>query len=94
MLLFIMLPSLALLAISPESEELYYRFVYLIPFQILAAMGFQWIINKMKPIEVKLKINGTYFYMFKILLATLITLFLFNYSLRSVDEAMIHLVES
>ncbi|NWG09039.1 MAG: hypothetical protein HXX80_01785 [Nitrososphaerales archaeon] len=93
MLLWVMIPSLALFFVSPESEALYYRLVYLIPFQILAAMGLKWILDKVKDMEIKFKIDRTYSHIIIVLMIVLTMLLLFNYSLRSVDEAMIYMPE-
>jgi hypothetical protein len=89
MLLWIIIPSLALLALSSGQELFFYRLVYLIPLQILAAMGLYSIFNRLKDAERKFRLNLTYSYTLRILLFTLIILFLLNYSLRSVDEAII-----
>lgn len=88
MLLWVAVPSLVLLTISPAQDELYYRLVYLIPFQILAALGLQSILNKLRDIEQKFKLNPAYSRLLNVLLVSLIMLFLLNYSLRSVDEAL------
>jgi len=90
LLLWVIVPSLALLAIPPGQESLYYRVIYLIPFQILAAIGLCWILNKLKDIEHKFKLNRTYSYILRASLFTLVVLFLLNYALRSVDEAVIY----
>jgi hypothetical protein len=89
-LLWVIVPSLALFAISSGQELFFYRLIYLIPFQILAALGLRSIFNRLKYVEHKFKLNATHFYMLRILLFTLVLLFLLNYSLRSVDEAMIY----
>jgi membrane protein CcdC involved in cytochrome C biogenesis len=91
MLLWVIVPSLALLIISPGQEMFIYRLVYLIPFQILAAIGLNSIFNKLKDVERKFKLSATYSYVLRILLFTLIVLLLLNYSLRSVDEAIIYI---
>jgi hypothetical protein len=90
MLLWIIIPSLALLAVSPGQEMFFYRLVYLIPFQILAAIGLHSIFNRLKDVERKFKLSATHSYVLRILFFTLVVLFLLNYSLRSVDEAMIY----
>jgi hypothetical protein len=88
-LLWVIIPSLALFAMSPAQEVLYYRLVYIIPIQILAAIGLRTIFNRIEDAERKLKLNPTHSYILRILLFTLVVLLLLNYSLRSVDEAMI-----
>ena len=93
MQLWVVIPSLALLAVSPGQDFLYYRLIYLIPLQILAAAGLCWILNKLQDTERKGKLNATSFYILKILLITLVVLLLLNNSLRSVDEAVTHMPE-
>lgn len=89
MLFWVMVPSLALLATPPD---LFYRVVYLIPIQILAATGLYWMLNKLEEAISSLKTSET-FHMLKISIIILILLFLLNYSLRSVDGAVIHILE-
>ena len=89
MLLWVAVPSLALLATPPD---LYYRIVYLIPMQIPAATGLCWILNKLRSLEVRFKVNEKYSRMLGISLIALVVLFLLNYALRSVDEAVIHVL--
>jgi len=88
-LLWVMIPSLALLAIPPE---LYYRPIYLIPMQIQAAAGVYWMVNKLKEMKGNLKASKTRFHMLDISIVILIVLFLLNYSLRSVDKTTIYVV--
>jgi hypothetical protein len=88
MLLWVAVPSLVLLTISPAQDAFYYRLVYLVPFQILAALGLQSILNKLKDTEQKFKLNSAYSRLLNLLLVSLVMLFLLNYSLRSVDEAL------
>lgn len=87
--LSVIIPSLTLLIISPGQVFLY-RLIYLIPFQILAAIGLHSVFNWLKEVERKFKLKATHSSTFRILLFTLIVLFLLNYSLRSVDETMIY----
>jgi len=90
MLLWVIIPSLALLAISSGQELFFYRLIYLIPLQILATIGLHSIFSWLKDVERKFKLNATYSCTLRMLLFTLVVLFLLNYSLRSVDEAMIY----
>jgi hypothetical protein len=90
MLLWVIIPSVALVAIPAGQETLYYRLIYLIPLQILAAIGLYSILNKLKDMERKSKLSVTHSYILRTLLFTLVVLFLLNYSLRSVDEAIIY----
>ncbi|MEM3437407.1 MAG: hypothetical protein QXP55_02570 [Nitrososphaerales archaeon] len=90
-LCWILVPSLAILALVPGSENLYYRIAYVIPFQIPATIGLYWLLNKLGS---KLDLSSTstiYLKLLQILIIGLIILLLFNYSLRSVDMAMIQM---
>lgn len=81
MLLWVMIPSLALL---PVSEPFYFRLIYLIPLQIQAAAGLYLIFNKLKDTKGNFK-TAKAFHILRISIITLILLFLLNYSLRMVD---------
>ncbi|MCP8322092.1 MAG: hypothetical protein H3Z52_14330, partial [archaeon] len=88
-LCWILVPSLAILALVPGSENLYYRIAYVIPFQIPAAIGLYWLLNKIRGM---LNSNSTtYFKLLQIFTIALVILLLLNYSLRSVDMAMIQI---
>ncbi|MGD0159082.1 MAG: hypothetical protein ABSB89_02160 [Candidatus Bathyarchaeia archaeon] len=89
MILWIAVPALALLAVSPDPY--YYRFLYLIPIQIQAAVGVVWIMTRLEVVKSWFKTNRN-FRIFKILIVVLIVFFLFNYALRSVDEALVHVL--
>jgi hypothetical protein len=89
MLLWVMVPSLALLAVTPDPY--YYRFLYLIPIQVQAAAGLLWTISKLEVIRGWFKADRN-FRALKILILMLAVLFLLNYALRSVDEALIHIL--
>jgi hypothetical protein len=90
MLLWVAVLSLPLLVFAPGQNMLvFYRLVYLVPMQILAAIGLQLILNRIKDAERKLKLNTRHAYILRMLLFTLVMLFLLNYSLRSVDEVQI-----
>ncbi len=84
MLVWVAVPSVALLATPPD---LYSRIVYLIPMQILAAVGLHWILDKLEGSHASFKTSGT-FHALKISLIALVLLFLLNYALRSVDGAV------
>jgi len=91
-LCWIMVPSLAILALVPGYESFYYRIAYVIPFQIPAAIGLHWLLNKLRSmLNSSSTPTMTYFRLFQIFLITLIILLLFNYSLRIVDEAMVQM---
>jgi hypothetical protein len=80
---------LALLAVSPDPY--YYRFLYLIPIQVQAAAGLVWIISKLGFVRSWFKADRN-LPTFKILTVMLVVLFLLNYALRSVDEALVHIL--
>jgi hypothetical protein len=91
MLLWIMIPSITLLAVS---HDLYHRSIYLIPIQILASIGLLWIFDKFEEKMGRLHEHEFLFNSLKILIVALVMLFLLNYSLRSVDESMISTIGS
>src|SRR5271157_995095 len=88
MMLWVVVPSLALLIVSPDPY--YYRFLYLIPIQIQAAAGLLWMISKLEHVKSWFK-GQSNLRTFKILIVGLIVLFLLNYALRSVDEAVVRI---
>jgi hypothetical protein len=90
MLLWVMIPSLALLAVSPD--PFFYRLVYLVPIQIQAAAGLFWILKKLENVRGYFKTSET-FGVLQISIIMLVVLFLLNYSLRSVDISTIHILE-
>jgi len=90
-LCWILVPSLAIFALVPGSENLYYRIAYVIPFQIPAAIGLYWLLSKLRSTLNSSSTSTTYFKLFQILIITLVILLLFNYSIRTVDEAMIQI---
>jgi hypothetical protein len=90
MLLWVAIPSLALLATPPD---LFYRIIYLIPMQIPAAAGLYWILDKLKGMEARFRVSEKYSRVLERSLVALVALFLLNYALRSVDEAMIHVLQ-
>ncbi len=88
-LLWMAVPSLALFAVSPNNFY-FYRLVYLVPFQVLAAAGLYWIVNRLeKALSAK---NNWVFAALKILVILLVVLFLLNYALRSADGTVLHLI--
>lgn len=88
LLLWVMVPSLALLLVSSENY-MFYRIFYLIPFQVLATMGVFWVFGF---IENRFRLNGSRIYwLFKIAFLLLVFFVLMNYALRSVDGAPLHL---
>jgi hypothetical protein len=89
MLLWIMIPSLALLVVTPDPY--YYRFIYLVPFQVQAAAGLYWIVTKLENMRSRLNMSETSRTAIAITIA-LVALFLLNYALRSVDETSIQII--
>jgi len=89
MILWVVVPSLALLAVSPDPY--YYRFLYLIPIQVQAAAGLVWVIGKLEFARGWFKTDRN-LQTFKILIIVLVVLFLLNYALRSVDEALVRIL--
>jgi len=89
-LLWVAVPSLVLLATPPD---IFYRIIYLIPMQILAAAGLHWILDRLKGMEVRFRVSEKYSRVLEISLVALVALFLLNYALRSVDETMIHVLQ-
>lgn len=81
--------SLALLAVSPDPY--FYRFIYLIPIQVQAAAGLYWIVTNLENVRGSYKTSET-FRMAVTSIVILVVLFLLKYSLRSVDEAILHIL--
>jgi hypothetical protein len=88
-LLWVMVPSLALLAVAPDPY--YYRFLYLIPIQVQVAAGLLWTTSKLEVLRGWFKADR-HFRVLKILIVVLVVLLLLNCALRSVDEALIHIL--
>jgi len=89
-LLWVLVPSLALLVVSPENY-MFYRIIYLVPIQVLSSIGVFWafgIIERKYNLE-----NSKLFWVCKVGILLLIFLVMLNYSLRSVDSAPLHLVD-
>jgi hypothetical protein len=84
-----MVPSLALLAVAPDPY--YYRFLYLIPIQVQVAAGLLWTTSKLEVLRGWFKADR-HFRVLKILIVVLVVLLLLNCALRSVDEALIHIL--
>ena len=89
MLLWIIVPSLALLVVSAENY-MFYRIVYLLPFQILAASGVFWLLNNFEN-AMRLK-SSKIAWLLKMVVLVLIVLLFANYALRSVDGAPLHML--
>ena len=89
MALWIAIPSIILFTVSPENF-LFHRILYLMPIQILAAVGLQQLLLKMDTFD-----NGQNGRSVRILklVTTLVVLFLLlNYALRAVDGAPLKIV--
>ncbi|TFH25038.1 hypothetical protein E4G67_01395 [Candidatus Bathyarchaeota archaeon] len=89
MFLWVMVPSLALLVVSAENF-MFYRIVYLVPLQILAAIGVFWLLNNLEN-GMRLK-GGKSFWLFRIAVFVLVVFLFVNYALRSVDGAPLHML--
>jgi hypothetical protein len=89
MLLWIIVPSLAILAVSPDPY--YYRFIYLIPIQIQAAAGLHWTLDRLGHTRSSLETDRT-LRTAPILIATLVLLLLLNFALRTLQQAPLHLL--
>jgi hypothetical protein len=95
LLCWVLVPSLAIFALVPGMEQLYYRIAYIMPFQIPAAVGFLWLLSRLSRTRsfVELKpAKITYFNLLRIVLFLLLILLLFNYALRLVDEAVVVMI--
>ena len=88
MLLWVVIPSLALLFVS--ENYLLYRVLYVIPVQILSVLGIFWVFEVVEKKYV-LKNNEVYLAC-KIAGLLLIFLIMLNYALRSVEGAPLHLL--
>jgi hypothetical protein len=84
LILWVAIPSIVLFAVSPETS-IVHRILYLLPFQVLAAIGLNQIngridafINQKEDRSIKI---------LKIVVTLLVLIFLANYALRSVDSA-------
>jgi hypothetical protein len=69
---------------------MFYRIVYLVPFQVLAAIGVFWLFSYSD--KILFFRGGRMFWILKILILVLVVLFFFNYALRSVDGAPLHML--
>lgn len=89
MILWVMVPSLILFVVSSENY-MFYRIFYLLPVHVLAAVGLFWVFEV---VERKYAFSENKLYwVLKTGLFVLVFLLFFNYSLRSVDGAPLHLV--
>lgn len=87
--LWVVVPSLLLFFFSPESY-FFYRILYLLPCQVLAALGVFWVFGKLDWLR-KSRANKMVL-LVKIGVLVLVFLFLLNYALRSVDGAPVQLL--
>jgi hypothetical protein len=88
LLLWVTVPALALFAVSPGGY-FYYRLMYLVPVQVLAAVGLYWIINRL--CAAMDKKDSRVILAFKLILVVLVIVFMLNYALRSVDETVLYM---
>jgi len=89
-LLWVTVPSLVLFGVSPSSF-LFYRLVYLVPFQVLAAGGVYWLVCRLEKVTSAKK--GWVFVALKIMAIILVVLFLLNYAFRSANGTVLHVVQ-
>lgn len=90
MLLWIIVPSLTLLAVSPDPY--YYRLTYLIPIQIQAAAGLHWALSKLEHLKAFSKPGSLLLRVVSVSIITLAVLLMLNYALRSADEAVVNML--
>jgi hypothetical protein len=76
--------------VSPESY-FFYRILYLLPCQVLAALGLFWAFRKIGRLQIPQ--GNKKVLLFKIAVMVLVVLFLLNYALRSVDGAPLYLIK-
>jgi hypothetical protein len=86
--LWIIVPSVLFLIVP--ADPFYYRVMYLLPFQVLAAAGLCWIVSRLRGFFMN---SGTREALVNFV-TVLAMLFLLNYSLRSASEALIHLLQT
>lgn len=89
---WVLVPFLAIFAIVPGMEQYFHRIAYTVPFQILAAVGFSWLVLKLRralagtaPAPARLPPTTV----MEIAVASLLLLLLFNYALRIVEQAVV-----
>jgi len=88
MFLWVMLPSLVLFVVSSENY-MFYRIFYVLPVQVLAAIGIFWVFRFF---ESKYLLNNSRrCWLCKVGLLSLVVLLFFTYALRSVDGAPLHI---
>jgi hypothetical protein len=90
MFLWVTVPSLVLLVVS-AGNYMFYRVVYVIPFQVLAAVGLFWVFTNFE--NLFLLKDSRFYWVCKIGVFLLFVLLFLNYALRSVDGAPLHLIE-
>jgi hypothetical protein len=95
LLCWVLVPSLAIFALVPGLEHLYYRIAYVIPFQIPAAVGFLWLLSSLTRTRSFVELKSakiTYFNLLKIVLFLVLMLLLLNCAIRLVDEAVVAMI--
>jgi hypothetical protein len=89
---WVLVPFLIIFAIVPGMEPYYYRIAYVIPFQILVAIGASWLLlwvgRMLGPAEPK-PAKITHARLLQIMLLSLLALLLFSYALRIVDQVVV-----
>jgi hypothetical protein len=92
LIIWIAVPSIILFTLSPENFEtfVFHRILYLLPVQILAAIGLHKLLNKMDTLGDQQRHKSTT--ILKILITLMVLLFLINYALRAVEGAPLKIV--
>jgi len=88
MFLWIMVPSLVLFVVSSENY-MFYRVLYVVPFQVLGAIGIFWILNIFG--NAMGSRNAKIVWFLKIVIFVVVLLFFSNYALHSVNGAPLHI---
>ena len=89
MFLWVMVPSLVLLVVSAENY-MFYRVVYVVPLQVLAAIGMFWMLSNFES-AIGFR-NSKIAWVAKIAIFIVVVLLFANYALRSVNGAPLHML--
>uniref|UniRef100_A0A7C3ESK4 Glycosyltransferase RgtA/B/C/D-like domain-containing protein n=1 Tax=Candidatus Methanomethylicus mesodigestus TaxID=1867258 RepID=A0A7C3ESK4_9CREN len=87
----LIVPSLGILAIVPTYEPLYYRVAYVIPFQVLSALGFCWALAKVSQFLRASGHDRRVVIIIEVLLIVLVVLIFLNYALRITNLPVLRL---
>jgi hypothetical protein len=89
---WVLAPFLIIFAVVPSMEPYYYRIAYVVPFQIVTAVGFSWLLLKLGG---ALAPSGpepahmTHARLLQAVLFALLVLILINYAIRIVDQVVV-----